>query len=144
MSDRHERLRDEAWRWWHLAEEDLRGAQRFADDAELAPRLACFWAQQAAELALKAVLVTEDVDPPKSHDLADLADRSDHREIADLDRTKLLVLSKFAVAARHPADAIDITDFTPALLIAIAGTTLDAAETVLRRAVGADPAGDEG
>lgn len=88
--------------------------------------------------------MTEDVDPPKSHDLADLADRSDHREIADLDRTKLLLLSKFAVAARYPADAIDITDFTPALLIGIAGATLDAAATALRLAVGADPAGDAG
>jgi HEPN domain len=64
MSDRAERLRREVWRWLRLAREDLAAAMHLAEAAHLPHRVACLLAQQAAEKAIKAVLVAEDTDPP--------------------------------------------------------------------------------
>jgi len=136
MNDRAERLRAEAWRWMSMAREDLVGAERSAADSQLAPRLACYWAMQSAELALKAVLVAEDVDPPKTHDLLDLANRCADPGVRALDIGSLAFLSQFAAAARYPADAPDITDDTPDALIAIAMTALAAASGALQSTVG--------
>jgi HEPN domain-containing protein len=75
MSGRAERLRREVWRWLRLAREDLAAARHLADAADLPHRVACLLAQQSAEKAIKAVLVAEDVDPPKLHDLRRLLER---------------------------------------------------------------------
>ena len=64
MPAQAERLRAEAWRWHRLAREDLTAAEYQAAATHLPRRIACFWAQQAAEMAIKAVFVAEDVDPP--------------------------------------------------------------------------------
>jgi len=63
MSDRAERLRREAWRWLRPAREDRAAATHLSLAADLPYRIACLLAQQAAEKAIKAVLVAEDVDP---------------------------------------------------------------------------------
>lgn len=139
MSDRPERLRREAWRWLGIAQEDLTGARKAAADPEMAPRLACFWAQQAAELALKAVLVAEDVDPPKTHDLIDLTHRCRDASVHELDESELETLSEFAVAARYPADAPDITADTPVMLIRMAARVVDTAAATIDRHVGPNP-----
>jgi HEPN domain-containing protein len=60
MTERAERLRREVWRWLRLAREDLAAARHLANAAHLPHRVACLLAQQAAEKAVKAVLVAED------------------------------------------------------------------------------------
>ena len=50
-------LRERARRWLRWAEEELTMAAAVAENPELVPRGACVWAQQAAETALKALLV---------------------------------------------------------------------------------------
>ena len=65
MTARDERLRREVWRWLRLAREDLAAAMHLAAAAHLPYRVACLLAQEAAEKAIKAVLVAEDIDPPK-------------------------------------------------------------------------------
>jgi len=85
MSERAERLRHEAWRWLRLAREDKAAAVHLADAAHLPHRVACLLAQQAAEKAIKAVLVAEDVDPPKLHDLRRLLERCASPIMAALD-----------------------------------------------------------
>jgi len=136
MNDRAERLHAEAWRWMNMAREDLIGAERAAADSEVVPRLACYWALQSAELALKAVLVAEDVDPPKTHDLLVLVARCADSGVRALNAGELAVLSQFAVAARYPADVPDITESTPSGLISIASTVLAAASVALQGSVG--------
>ncbi len=59
----------EAKRWLRYAAEDIDVAQSLLASNESAPRHICFLAQQAAEKALKAALVFEDVDFPFRHDL---------------------------------------------------------------------------
>ncbi len=64
----------EAERWLAYAESDLRAARALLDDPDHFPRQVCFLSQQAAEKALKAVLVLANVDFPRSHDLDYLRD----------------------------------------------------------------------
>lgn len=56
--------------WYTLAEEDLLWAKASFEDKIL--RGACFAAQQAAEKALKAFLVSKNIATPKIHDLVAL------------------------------------------------------------------------
>lgn len=60
---------EEARRWLRFACEDLREAEALAAREEGAPRHACWFAQQAAEKALKAALVLEGHEFPFRHDL---------------------------------------------------------------------------
>lgn len=59
----------EAHRWLATAEEDLLGATAMLERDDVAPRLACFLAQQAAEKALKARLIGRGIAFPRLHDL---------------------------------------------------------------------------
>lgn len=56
----------EAQRWLGWAREDLTLAEHIAADPDVVRRGACMWAQQAAEKALKAMLIARGFDPPKS------------------------------------------------------------------------------
>lgn len=62
----------EAGRWLRFAEEDLRAAEAGAGEDGVLPRHVCWLSQQAAEKAVKAVLVFEQVAFPFSHDLEQL------------------------------------------------------------------------
>ena len=66
---------DVARRWLRWADEDLALAEHTAADSDVVARGACVWAHQAAEKALKALLILRDIDPPKLHDLDRLAQR---------------------------------------------------------------------
>lgn len=127
--------------WLRQAERDLRHARRSAGQQE--PEWACYAAQQAAEKALKAVLIDLGTRPPPIHDLTVLA-----RLIADdgaLDPATLdtfgdlAALTEFNVTARYPlgdglmapGDAI-----TPARAMA-ALATADQVLVFARAAVGA-------
>ena len=59
----------EAQRWLQFSAEDLDVAQRLLADRLSAPRHVCWLSQQAAEKALKAALVLEEIDFPYTHDL---------------------------------------------------------------------------
>ena len=73
MSSTNETDPASAAAWFQIALGDLAGARKLALDTELPPRLAATFAQQAAEKALKAVIASARVDPPKTHDLVLLA-----------------------------------------------------------------------
>ena len=84
--------RAEVRRWLRFAYEDLAAAEVMVGQAEVAPRHACWLAQQATEKALKAVLVFLQIDFPKTHDLDVLRNlvpdgwqlKADHPELAAL------------------------------------------------------------
>ena len=59
----------ETARWLRYAEEDLITAETLLAQAHIPPRQACWFAQQAAEKALKAVLIFLQIDFPRTHDL---------------------------------------------------------------------------
>ena len=56
-------------RWLRYAEEDLTTVETLLGQPHIVPRHVCWFAQQAAEKALKAVLVFLQIDFPRTHDL---------------------------------------------------------------------------
>lgn len=88
-------------RWFAYAEEDLEAAEASLS-AGRPPRHVCFWAQQAAEKALKTILVLEQVDSPRMHDLERLRTLlPDGWELKEVP-VDLETLSQWATASRYP------------------------------------------
>lgn len=113
-------------RWLRWANEDLVAAGHNAADAEIAPRVACGLAQQAAEKAIKALLVAADVDPPKSHNLLRLARMLTEERARLLLEVDLEELTRWAIEGRYPEDLDEATanDATRAVELAREITTL--------------------
>jgi HEPN domain-containing protein len=94
----------EVRRWLRYAQEDLEAAEALVGQPYAAARHSCWLAQQAAEKALKAILVFLQVDFPRSHDLdvlrhlipGDWQVAVEHPDLADL--------TEWAVEARYPGD----------------------------------------
>ena len=61
---------DHPLEWIRVAKEDLGAAQLGTE--LLSPEILCFHAQQAAEKALKAMLVDRTIDFPYTHDIGEL------------------------------------------------------------------------
>ncbi len=109
----------EASRWLALAEEDMRGAEAMTSEDAFSPRHVCWYSQQAAEKALKTVLVFEQVAFAFSHDLEQL------RALVPIGwrvrgaQADLPTLSRWAVEGRYPdSDAPTDEDATAALTAA--------------------------
>lgn len=100
----------EARRWLRYAGEDLAAADGAMVSPTMAPRHACFWAQQAAEKALKAVLVFVNVDFPRTHSLDTLRNLAPTGWHYKVEHPDLADLSEWAVDARYPDDLPDATE----------------------------------
>jgi HEPN domain-containing protein len=98
-----ERPQAPAERWYQLAAEDLAAARALLASG-VTPRVACFLAQQAAEKALKAGLISLGVEFPKIHALTGLLALypSDNRPAADEDQ--LDRLDPWVIDGRYAAD----------------------------------------
>lgn len=117
---------DIARRWLRWADEDLTLAEHTAADPDLVARGACVWAHQAAEKALKALLILRDIDPPKLHDLDRLAQRLPGDEGRTLATIELPELTRWAIEGRYPADLDEATHADGLKAIAVARQVLDA------------------
>ena len=87
----------EATRWLRYAEEDLIAAETLLGQPHVVPRHACWLAQQAAEKALKAVLVFLQIDFPRSHDLDALRNLVPDGRQLKVDHPDLASLTEWAV-----------------------------------------------
>ena len=100
----------EVQRWLSYAQEDLVAAELLVGQRAIASRHVCWLAQQAAEKALKAVLIFLQIDFPRRHDLDALRNlipagwqlKEEHPDLADL--------TEWAVEARYPGDWADATE----------------------------------
>jgi HEPN domain-containing protein len=115
-----------AQRWLRWADEDLALAEHSAADADVVSRGACVWAHQAAEKALKALLILRDIDPPKLHDLDRLAQRLPDDEGSAFATIELPELTRWAIEGRYPADLDEATHTDAVKAIHIARQVLDA------------------
>jgi HEPN domain-containing protein len=95
---------EEARRWLRFAHEDLRAAETLLQGSDSIPRHVCWLAQQAAEKALKAVLVFLQIDFPKTHDLDALRNLIPDGWQLKPDHPDLASLAEWAVEARYPGD----------------------------------------
>ncbi len=97
-----------AERWLRWAREDLKLAEHVAADPEVVARGACAWAQQAAEKALKALIVSTGADPPKIHDLTRLSGLCGN-DAGALTHIDLAELTHWSIDGRYPEDGDDAT-----------------------------------
>ncbi|MBA2572165.1 MAG: HEPN domain-containing protein [Gemmatimonadetes bacterium] len=111
-------LPDDPREWLGRARSNL--AQARANTPEVYPEDLCFAAQQAAEKAIKAVMIRHGVRFPYIHDLAALLQllRGSGLTIPD-EVAEAVQLSRYAVLTRYPGDdRVDESDYRAALNIA--------------------------
>ncbi len=98
----------ETHRWLRFAEED-RQAEHILQQEDFVPRHPCWLAQQSAEKAMKAVLVTEGIAFPRTHDLDHLRTLVPEGRAVRYTAADLSALSEYAVDTRYPGDWPDLT-----------------------------------
>ena len=125
---------EQARRWLRWAAEDLVAARHSADDTEVAPRVACSLAQQAAEKAIKALVVSSDLDPPKTHNLLRLARMLAEETASRLLDVDLEDLTRWAIEGRYPGDLDEATSRDAARAVELAHQVLAVAQAVLEAA----------
>lgn len=103
-------IADEVRRWVEKAEHDLLAAEHGLVLADRGlTEIVCFHCQQAAEKYLKAVLVFNQANFPKTHDLRLLLDMARQVSMLALDSRDVLPLNRYAVEGRYPGDWEAIT-----------------------------------
>ena len=96
-------------RWLSYAEEDLRVADWLLAQPQLAPRYTCWHSQQAAEKALKALLLLETGGYRPTHDLHDLADLLPEPLSERIPRAGLSLLTQLYIESRYPGRYAEAT-----------------------------------
>lgn len=91
-------------RWLHYAYDDLVAAKVLTRDPDVAPRQACWLAQQAAEKTLKAALCFIQVEFSKIHNLDLLRNLLPEDWSVKGRYPDLAELTAWAVEARYPGD----------------------------------------
>ena len=104
-----DRLGDTA-RWLRYAEEDLVTAETLLRQPHVPSRQACWFAQQAAEKALKAALIFLQIDFRRTHDLNVLRDLVPESWQLKTALPNLGNLNRWAVEARYPEAMREATE----------------------------------
>ncbi len=91
-------------RWFSKARRDLEGAEFLFEQDECPSDTICTLAQQAAEKAIKTILVQVQVDFPKTHDLEELSNLLPDEWRIDIPGETLDALARWAIEARYPGD----------------------------------------
>ena len=125
--------------WLRHARSDLELARTEGHDQILLEDL-CFHAQQAAEKALKAVLVAHSVVFPRTHNLRTLIDLLPAEVAVSVQVQEAITLTDYAVSARYPGDLepIDQHEYSEAVQLAQAVVAWAEANISLRRSVTQD------
>jgi HEPN domain-containing protein len=100
----------ECRRWLRYGLEDLKMAEAVTATAGLAPHIGCFHAQQAAEKAIKAILVLLQIRFPFRHDLDELRDLIPAGWDVVTAHPNLAILSQWATIGRYPGNWPEATD----------------------------------
>ena len=117
--------------WLRYAREDLAAAQALLGTS-VVPRHPAWLAQQAAEKAMKALLVADALPFPKTHDLERLSQLLPDPSIVQRTKTDLANLTEYAVGSRYPGDFPDnVTAADAATAVEDAGRIVDAVGAAL-------------
>ncbi len=96
--------------WLRHARSDLVLAKSMPADEDVLRETLCFHAQQAVEKAIKAVLVLHNVPFPKTHNIGVLLDLLPPESPRDAALDEVAMLTEYAVSARYPGEAEDVTE----------------------------------
>jgi HEPN domain-containing protein len=138
-------IREVVEQWLHRAAADLAAATLLLGNDRIDPELAGYHAQQAAEKALKAILVQRSADVPRTHDLARL--RALVLAVTGADAVarlpampELASLTELGISGRYPGIEADATYDRDEIAVAISLAAVVVA--VAREVTGGDgPAG---
>jgi len=64
----------------------------------------CFQLQQACEKSLKALLIHNDIDPPKTHSFGILLEEIEKKIVIPSEIKEVISLNNYAVQTRYPGD----------------------------------------
>jgi len=105
--------------WLRYAYSDLELARVRRPSKVLFEEL-CFHAQQAAEKALKAVLITKGVPPPKTHNIRTLLDLLPQEVNVPEEIEDAASLTDYAVTSRYPGvfESVDEKEYKEAVRLA--------------------------
>jgi HEPN domain-containing protein len=109
-------------RWLEHARDDLDVARLALQHGHFSQ--AAYMAQQAAEKALKALILDSDASPARTHDLFALRRVIPAERRAGLDEIDLKPLNEWGVAERYPSDSPEVSE-------QVARTCVEDAEAVL-------------
>ena len=101
--------KQEAVRWLQYARQDLLAVKKMLQEGGFIYRHACFWSQQAAEKALKAIFIYLQVDYPWRHDLDALRNMLPDDWPLKYQQVDLSRLTEWAVEARYPGEWSEAT-----------------------------------
>ena len=105
--------------WIAHAEDDYSAAQVLIRGRKPLLYSACFHAQQCAEKYMKALLIYNDQDFPRVHDLSTLGEMCNSAGIfIGIDSNRLEFLSGYAVGSRYPGDEPTLEETKEAIEIA--------------------------
>jgi HEPN domain-containing protein len=91
----------------------------------------CFHAQQAAEKAVKAILVASGLSVPRSHDLAFLLAQLPREIALPVALVELPLLTKYAVQLRYPGETEPVTSVDRRMALRLAQAAVEWAEQQL-------------
>lgn len=121
-------IRQLSHEWLAIAESNFRYASAPVERVRWEDR--CFEAQQAVEKAIKAVLVRDQIEFPRTHDIGDLLDlAAASGRVIPFDEARFL--SDFATAARYPGWDRRVTQDDYRRVIDLAERVLDWARRIV-------------
>ena len=121
--------------WMNYANTDLRAAYALLESGEFFPRQICFLAQQCGEKAIKAILIYEEVNFPKHHDLDRLRDLVPEGWKVKEQFPDLAELTIWAVESRYPGDTPDVVEQEARETLRLAEAVFDAVSTELEKRI---------
>lgn len=89
--------------WLSSAEMDIRNIEKIMDDEFLSP-IMCFHAQQCVEKCFKAILESNKIDIPKTHDLIRLFAMVKKVNSWEIDLNVLQKLDDLYIESRYPSE----------------------------------------
>lgn len=129
----HQRDPKDPREWMRRAWSNLTRARHHPGDPEVLYEDLCFDAQQAAEKAIKAVLVSRQIEFPKTHSIAQLITLAREQAICLPDDLEdATTLTPYAVATRYPRVDDDVTTEEHLEAVVLAEKVVKWAEKTLR------------
>ncbi|HRV98105.1 MAG TPA: HEPN domain-containing protein [Aminobacteriaceae bacterium] len=102
-----EEVAAQAREWMRLAEMDLEVANYLFGYHQIPVEIICYHSQQSAEKYIKALMVSSGEEPPKTHNLIDLARICKEKKIAaeiwDGMASEIVGLNRFGTVPRYPS-----------------------------------------
>ncbi len=123
--------------WINHAKSDLRLAQIASKDELVRKEQVCFHAQQAAEKAIKAVMLSRNIDFPLIHDIDELLEIAENGGIVIPENVRDAgLLTPYAVESRYPGYWFEIKEDDVQEALQSAEHTIEWAEKELKSGSG--------